>query len=549
MGKILSKIFSNATPELQEKFKVWGNGEGGSSLVVDNSELTVKSLDFTLWDVDGKPYLDPAATNLCLHSRDISNAVWQSAGVAKTPANKTIKSADGSRNVPLFKGFDTMFFQQVTNVPAGEFTLSFLVWANQAQNILCRLPDNLSDGATPTKFQVAVKPYWQRVVLKGTAAGIQTRRIVLADTRKASLPQYNNPATGLLEYMTYPAAEDFEIAFDDVQLEAGADATTYIPTTTASASRVANLPATGQAFYVRPADNRKKIGLTHFANFEGYNNKNVFYISKQHLIADAILVMSQSKTAYLNKNDPKKHITSPRVWQVGRNNGRADGVSKNGLIIPYIDPPHTNEVPSTTQNTPLAAGPDDVSISGHYADRYAKLMGIDKLIVLNCVEGGTGFANNKWTPTGTTYLDMIARIALLKTTYPLVKFHLMIGDIHEADIAAGTPWATHKANWTTLLNNTRGIIGSNVPFVHLGLQDDWTGGTEILKQDYLNGWSELNTNDKSWLPNARFVPTSGDRFPSNTDSVSGLIDNTHHGVLALNNLCDDILSAHRQLLM
>jgi hypothetical protein len=184
--------------------------------------------------------VEEARTNLALYSDQFDNAAWVKAGsgTASTPAitaNFGV-SPDGSNNadrvqLTLNGGTTTtdraLLSQSVTIVTSTVYTFS--IWLRSlsgtvSMGIGC---DNVA-GNTP----ITVTTSWQRFTLSGTATG--TAGLIWLQLRGGQTPTQSNSADVLI----YGA-----------QLEAGAFATSYIPTIASTVTRSADVATiTGSLF-------------------------------------------------------------------------------------------------------------------------------------------------------------------------------------------------------------------------------------------------------------------------------------------------------------
>ncbi len=160
--------------------------------------------------------IEEARTNRILHSNDVTRTpMWQLQGTALTSAGTTT-APDGS-TVPVYNfSTSTVVFQDVSATPGRVMTHSIWIRGNRNATLGFRLPGSANNEAN--NRNIAVTTSWQRFTLTSTvAAGMTTSRL-LVDNRFTQVP-------GL------------QLSFFGAQIEEGAFATSFIPTTTASATR------------------------------------------------------------------------------------------------------------------------------------------------------------------------------------------------------------------------------------------------------------------------------------------------------------------------
>jgi hypothetical protein len=172
---------------------------------------------------------EPQRTNLALYSEDFTNASWAS-GVSTSVTANTTTSPSGTTTA------DTSIFNATTGylralqssgiTNGATYTLSFYAKSSAtsgASNVRLTVNNTATwTGAASTK--VALTSSWQRITLSWTSNGTQANFIIGAQD-----------STGALDSTCYGNVDIY-----GAQLEAGAYPTTYIPTTSATATRVAD---------------------------------------------------------------------------------------------------------------------------------------------------------------------------------------------------------------------------------------------------------------------------------------------------------------------
>ena len=178
--------------------------------LIETVQSGIPRIDFSD-DANGALKLEPQSTNLITYSEDFSNGSWTKTGSAAVTTNTTI-SPNGTQNADTLNIFSGNFFFQPI-IGSGTFTLSCYVKVPNGTLDFKMQSFNSTDGANSSGIFVATTE-WQRFEHTVTV------------TVNSSF--YPIQVSGLV-------GGDFEIY--GAQVEALSYATSYIPTSSASATR------------------------------------------------------------------------------------------------------------------------------------------------------------------------------------------------------------------------------------------------------------------------------------------------------------------------
>ena len=158
------------------------------------------------------------------------------------------------------------------------------------------------------------------------------------------------------------------------------------------------------------------------------------------------------------------YVPDPRVWFLSNHERFGDTC----IIEPATESVSRNSVHNNLALT--------------FAEEYVKNGRLEdgrSVLIIRTAVGGTGFADNRWTPTGDLYLRMLdlVDIALsLNRENRIVAFLCHQG---EAEVVAGVNHATHYKNLMTLVKSVREYFDDPLlPFVAGDFVYDWKSDNE-----------------------------------------------------------------------
>jgi len=206
-----------------------------SSNVIESVAINVPRLDYTLGSCPSI-LVEPLRTNLVLQSQTLDNASWtklpNGTGIAPVVTANQGTAPDGTMTA------DRVQFNCVGNLSADR---SILLQSSLVTTIATRYYQSIyvkafssgevgkqlriaADGLTGLSSVITITADWQRIVLNGLANAATTNFIV--ETRGT----YTTPTNTTADVLLWGA-----------QMEAGSNATSYIPTTTATVTRNADV--------------------------------------------------------------------------------------------------------------------------------------------------------------------------------------------------------------------------------------------------------------------------------------------------------------------
>jgi hypothetical protein len=200
--------------------------------------------------------LEEARTNLLTYSEELdtgwinsSGATWQYSSGVSPAGTTTALGVDGLSGTVILSNYSSLYKANVTISGSTAYTFSVYVRAktDTISNLVLRLSETSGNNTISSAFTVTTS--WQRISLSVTTAVGATAMVCLVGTN-----------TGTADVFIWGA-----------QLEVGAFPTSYIPTTTATVTRAADI-STSVATSVFESSWYNQTEGTVFAEASGVNN-------------------------------------------------------------------------------------------------------------------------------------------------------------------------------------------------------------------------------------------------------------------------------------
>jgi hypothetical protein len=223
-------LYSN---DLNQVIEVWGGqvveGSQAKDYFATTTRLNIPRLDYSLGSCPNI-LLEPQRTNLALRSNTFQNAAWTTSGLSV--ADNTQLGIDGLTSACLVTTSSTgnFLFQNVSVIPLTSYTFTFYAKRGTMTDMKYRVRD-ITTGAdvitTTSYYSQTNASTFTRISVTVTAplACLSLRFYIMSDT--------NSIGTAIIT---------------SCQVEAGAYATSYIPTTSASVTRNTDQISRGNIF-------------------------------------------------------------------------------------------------------------------------------------------------------------------------------------------------------------------------------------------------------------------------------------------------------------
>jgi hypothetical protein len=245
-----------------------------SSGLIESVASNVPRLDYTNGSCPSI-LVEPQRTNVCLQSNNVNNAIWGKDvlnGTQVITPNYGV-SPDGTTNATRLQmsfttGGYSNILQVIDTTPLIAYTYTVYIKSLSGTPTICFL----NDGVTGNKL-ITLTNQWVRYTFNISTSGLQTYpRFLLSDGLTSS-------SADILVY--------------GAQLEAGSYATSYIPTTSASVTRNADvISKTGISSLIGQTE-----GTLFYDGYFGNNNSEVYLFlqkSGSTIVDDSMYIQKES---------------------------------------------------------------------------------------------------------------------------------------------------------------------------------------------------------------------------------------------------------------
>ena len=213
--------------------------------LIETVQSGIPRVDFQ-GNTNGALLLEPQRTNLVTYSEDFSNAYWIKSNTSLT--SNSVISPDGSLNASLLKGDGVGFFPRIQSTVSGSGQISFSAFVKKELSDVVTLWVNgtgIGGGAETSSAYTYTFSTDSFLITSGGAVDSSESTSFGNGWVRLTLTYTTTTITGLRIYPKYNSTNTEGVYIYGAQLEQGSYATSYIPTSGSSVTRVADSCSNG----------------------------------------------------------------------------------------------------------------------------------------------------------------------------------------------------------------------------------------------------------------------------------------------------------------
>lgn len=176
--------------------------------------------------------------------------------------------------------------------------------------------------------------------------------------------------------------------------------------------------------------------------------------------------------------DPTLDAGDPRMYMYAPGNGQYS----NQLLLA------SEHLPNSEGEIPY---PDNITFATHFVKNYLVDHPADKVVILTCARGNTGFSTNNWRVGDDLYLRAVNVAQNFIANHADSNMLAILWHQGERDHDNGVAANDQKNYLLAMIDGFRSSLGATLPFICGGLSPDWIIG-DGLKAQYNAMFAALN---------------------------------------------------------